>query len=152
MPDSRKSWFESQFLLTSVFFMHRRTLTANIRQRRGSKVAINLPIFIDKNTPRPFIDPTIPWDRSVFPEDAGTCNSYRIHKGVLSLHEQRRRMVPLWKITSTWMQWALAWDVAVFRSPFKRAVSKKPDGFTMRSYRSPQSWSVCSLPPSNTWH
>ncbi|KAJ8486864.1 hypothetical protein ONZ45_g14525 [Pleurotus djamor] len=45
------------------------TLTANIRERRGSKVAINLPLFIDKNTPRPFVDPTIPWERSVYAED-----------------------------------------------------------------------------------
>ncbi|KAG5456837.1 MAG: glutamate-cysteine ligase-domain-containing protein, partial [Olpidium bornovanus] len=37
-----------------------RTLTANIRCRRGSKVDIVLPLFIDKNPPRPFIDPTIP--------------------------------------------------------------------------------------------
>lgn len=48
-----------------------RTLTANIRRRRGSKVAINLPIYIDERTPRPFVDPTIPWHRDVFPEDAG---------------------------------------------------------------------------------
>lgn len=45
------------------------TLTANIRRRRGAKVEINMPIFHDKNTPRPFIDPTIPWDRDVFPHD-----------------------------------------------------------------------------------
>ena len=49
-----------------------RTLTANIRRRRGSKVAINLPLYIDERTPRPFVDPTIPWHRDVFPEDAGT--------------------------------------------------------------------------------
>ncbi|KAF7315399.1 Glutamate-cysteine ligase catalytic subunit [Mycena indigotica] len=45
------------------------TLTANIRQRRGSKVAINLPIYFDTHTPRPFVDPTIPWERDVYPED-----------------------------------------------------------------------------------
>ncbi|TCD70319.1 hypothetical protein EIP91_003948 [Steccherinum ochraceum] len=45
------------------------TLTANIRRRRGSKVAINLPLFIDKQTPRPFVDPSIPWDRNIYPED-----------------------------------------------------------------------------------
>jgi len=45
------------------------TLTANIRSRRGSKVAINLPIFFDEKTPRPFKDPTIPWNREVYPED-----------------------------------------------------------------------------------
>ncbi|XP_060604776.1 glutamate--cysteine ligase catalytic subunit-like [Ruditapes philippinarum] len=33
-----------------------RTLTRNIRQRRGQKVAINVPIFKDKNTPSPFIE------------------------------------------------------------------------------------------------
>ncbi|KAJ7132792.1 glutamate-cysteine ligase catalytic subunit [Mycena crocata] len=45
------------------------TLTANIRQRRGSKVAINLPLYFDAQTPRPFIDPTIPWERSIYAED-----------------------------------------------------------------------------------
>ncbi|KAG0264191.1 hypothetical protein DFQ27_001375 [Actinomortierella ambigua] len=44
------------------------TLTGNIRTRRGSKVAINMPIFHDTNTPRPFIDPTIP-RRNLYPED-----------------------------------------------------------------------------------
>lgn len=33
-----------------------KTLTSNIRQRRGEKVVINLPIFKDKNTPSPFIE------------------------------------------------------------------------------------------------
>jgi glutamate--cysteine ligase catalytic subunit len=47
------------------------TLTANIRQRRGSKVAINLPLYFDTQTPRPFIDPTIPWERSIYAEDPG---------------------------------------------------------------------------------
>ena len=35
-------------------------------------MAINVPIFFDEKTPRPFIDGTIPWDRSIYPEDAGT--------------------------------------------------------------------------------
>jgi glutamate--cysteine ligase catalytic subunit len=48
-----------------------RTLTANIRRRRGSKVAINLPIFFDEKTPRPFVDPTIPYDRNIYVEDPG---------------------------------------------------------------------------------
>lgn len=33
------------------------TLTRNIRHRRGSKVAINVPIFKDVNTPSPFMEP-----------------------------------------------------------------------------------------------
>ncbi|XP_041360661.1 glutamate--cysteine ligase catalytic subunit-like isoform X2 [Gigantopelta aegis] len=33
-----------------------KTLTRNIRERRGSKVAINIPIFKDKNTKEPFIE------------------------------------------------------------------------------------------------
>lgn len=32
---------------------NRSTLTANIRQRRGSLVDIRVPLFIDKNTPLP---------------------------------------------------------------------------------------------------
>lgn len=46
------------------------TLTGNIRERRGSKVAINVPIYFDKNTPKPFVDPTIPRNRGLYPEDA----------------------------------------------------------------------------------
>ncbi|CAN6618110.1 glutamate--cysteine ligase [Trichomonascus vanleenenianus] len=62
----------SLFVSDEVINPHPRfpTLTANIRQRRGSKVAINVPIFVDKNTPQPFIDDTIPWNRGLFPEDA----------------------------------------------------------------------------------
>ncbi|KDR75147.1 hypothetical protein GALMADRAFT_268698 [Galerina marginata CBS 339.88] len=61
----------SLFLPEEITNPHARfpTLTANIRRRRGSKVAINLPIFIDENTPRPFVDPTIPWNRAIYPED-----------------------------------------------------------------------------------
>lgn len=61
----------SLFLPEEITNPHARfpTLTANIRSRRGSKVAINLPIFVDRNTPQPFVDPTIPWDRNVYPED-----------------------------------------------------------------------------------
>jgi glutamate--cysteine ligase catalytic subunit len=54
------------YLLTLCAFS---TLAANIRRRRGSKVAMNMPIFFDTNTPRPFIDPSIPWDRNLFPGD-----------------------------------------------------------------------------------
>ncbi|XP_077093762.1 glutamate--cysteine ligase catalytic subunit-like [Siphateles boraxobius] len=39
------------------------TMTRNIRHRRGEKVAINVPIFKDKNTPSPFVE--------TFPEDDG---------------------------------------------------------------------------------
>lgn len=44
-------------------------MTANIRRRRGSKVRINMPIYHDINTPKPFIDPTVPWDRKLFDHD-----------------------------------------------------------------------------------
>ncbi|KAJ9066034.1 glutamate--cysteine ligase [Entomophthora muscae] len=61
----------SLFLPDEIINPHARfpTLTANIRRRRGSKVAINIPIYHDKNTPKPFIDPSIPADRGLFPED-----------------------------------------------------------------------------------
>ncbi|KAM0752181.1 GCS-domain-containing protein [Meredithblackwellia eburnea MCA 4105] len=45
------------------------TLTANIRRRRGSTVSMNMPIYFDKATPRPFVDPNIPRNRGKFPED-----------------------------------------------------------------------------------
>ncbi|KAK7692337.1 hypothetical protein QCA50_003962 [Cerrena zonata] len=62
----------SLFLPEEIANPHARfpTLTANIRRRRGSKVAINLPLFIDDRTPRPFVDPTIPWQRNIYPEDS----------------------------------------------------------------------------------
>ncbi|KIK67150.1 hypothetical protein GYMLUDRAFT_69344 [Collybiopsis luxurians FD-317 M1] len=66
----------SLFLPQEITNPHARfpTLTANIRSRRGSKVAINLPIFFDEQTPRPFVDPNIPWDRSIYPEDSEAKN------------------------------------------------------------------------------
>ncbi|EIW83068.1 glutamate-cysteine ligase catalytic subunit [Coniophora puteana RWD-64-598 SS2] len=69
-PDDAKS-SHSLFLPEEITNPHARfpTLTANIRTRRGSKVAINLPIFVDEKTPRPFVDPTIPWQRDIYPED-----------------------------------------------------------------------------------
>ncbi|CAB4493439.1 uncharacterized protein OCT59_000526 [Rhizophagus irregularis] len=61
----------SLFVPDEIINPHARfpTLTANIRKRRGSKVAINMPIFHDIKTPKPFIDPTIPRNRNLFPED-----------------------------------------------------------------------------------
>ncbi|CAF2137942.1 unnamed protein product [Rotaria magnacalcarata] len=49
------------------------TLTRNIRLRRQSKVAIHLPIFIDKNTPRPFIE-----DLSIYDHDGNSNESTAI--------------------------------------------------------------------------
>jgi len=43
------------------------TLTRNIRERRGRKVAINVPIFHDTKTPKPFIEE---FPKSNFPEGA----------------------------------------------------------------------------------
>lgn len=70
-PASRSFFLPDELINPHVRFP---TLTANIRERRGSKVAINVPIFKDKNTPSPFIDPTIPYDRDIFSEDANAKN------------------------------------------------------------------------------
>ncbi|KAJ2338435.1 glutamate--cysteine ligase, partial [Coemansia sp. RSA 2618] len=61
----------SLFLPDEVINPHPRfsTLAGNIRERRGSKVQINMPVFHDLETPRPFVDPAIPYDRSLFPGD-----------------------------------------------------------------------------------
>ena len=50
---------QSLFIPEEVIFpAHPRfaTLTRNIRQRRGKKVAINMPVLVDERTPRPFIE------------------------------------------------------------------------------------------------
>jgi len=54
-----KSWF---FPDQAIFSDHPRfkTLTRNIRSRRGSKIDIQIPLFKDKKTPTPFVEPGIP--------------------------------------------------------------------------------------------
>ncbi|OMH85297.1 Glutamate-cysteine ligase catalytic subunit [Zancudomyces culisetae] len=67
---------QSLFIPDEVINPHPRfkTLSANIRERRQAKVEINVPIFRDTNTPWPFIDPTIPWDRQKYPGDSEAKN------------------------------------------------------------------------------
>ncbi|KXS18037.1 GCS-domain-containing protein [Gonapodya prolifera JEL478] len=62
LPAADTSASRSIFIPDSAINPHARfpTLTANIRTRRGEKVAINLPIFRDKNTPSPFLEPAPP--------------------------------------------------------------------------------------------
>lgn len=59
---------QSLFLPDEIINRHARfpTLTANIRKRRGHKVAINLPVYPDKETK--LIDDSIP-KRDLFPSD-----------------------------------------------------------------------------------
>lgn len=61
----------SQFVPDEVANPHIRfpTLAANIRSRRGRKVQVNVPIFYDRNTPRPWKDPTVNFDLHNWPED-----------------------------------------------------------------------------------
>ncbi|KAF0311925.1 Glutamate--cysteine ligase [Amphibalanus amphitrite] len=54
---------QSLFIPEEVIFpAHPRfaTLTRNIRERRGKKVAINMPILVDERTPRPFSRGPVP--------------------------------------------------------------------------------------------
>lgn len=59
----------SLFIPDEAISSHARfgTLTANIRKRRGSKVEINVPIYRDLNTPKPFME-SFPEPKH-FPED-----------------------------------------------------------------------------------
>ncbi|CAG7947441.1 unnamed protein product [Penicillium nalgiovense] len=61
----------SQFVPDQIANPHIRfpTLAANIRSRRGRKVELNVPVFHDTNTPRPFKDPTVNYDLHNWPED-----------------------------------------------------------------------------------
>ncbi|KAJ2765050.1 glutamate--cysteine ligase [Coemansia nantahalensis] len=69
-PDGKFS--ESLLLPDEMINPHPRflTLASNIRERRGAKVAINVPLFRDANTARPFVNPTVPYDRELFPGDS----------------------------------------------------------------------------------
>lgn len=61
----------SQFVPDEIANPHIRfpTLAANIRSRRGRKVELNVPVFHDTNTPKPFKDPTVNYDLHNWPED-----------------------------------------------------------------------------------
>lgn len=65
------SKLRSQFLPDEIANPHIRfpTLAANIRSRRGRKVELNVPVFHDEKTPRPFKDPTVDYDLHNWPED-----------------------------------------------------------------------------------
>ncbi|KAK0388280.1 hypothetical protein NLU13_4525 [Sarocladium strictum] len=61
----------SQFVPDEIANPHIRfpTLAANIRSRRGRKVQVNVPVFHDENTPKPWKDPTVNFDLHNWPED-----------------------------------------------------------------------------------
>lgn len=61
----------SQFVPDEIANPHIRfpTLAANIRSRRGRKVALNVPVFKDQHTPSPFKDPTVDYNLHHWPED-----------------------------------------------------------------------------------
>ncbi|RDA89568.1 hypothetical protein CP533_5766 [Ophiocordyceps camponoti-saundersi (nom. inval.)] len=61
----------SQFVPDEIANPHIRfpTLAANIRSRRGRKVQVNVPVFHDSQTPRPWKDPTVDYDLHNWPED-----------------------------------------------------------------------------------
>jgi len=61
----------SQFVPDEIANPHIRfpTLAANIRARRGRKVELNVPVYHDVKTPRPWKDPTVDYDMHNWPED-----------------------------------------------------------------------------------
>ncbi|RYP61172.1 hypothetical protein DL770_009840 [Monosporascus sp. CRB-9-2] len=61
----------SQFVPDEIANPHIRfpTLAANIRWRRGRKVQVNVPVFFDENTPKPWKDPSVNYDLHNWPED-----------------------------------------------------------------------------------
>lgn len=61
----------SQFVPDEIANPHIRfpTLAANIRARRGRKVELNVPVFHDEKTPRPWKDPTVDYDMHNWAED-----------------------------------------------------------------------------------
>ncbi|KAJ1347076.1 Zn finger-containing GTPase- Activating Protein for ARF [Parelaphostrongylus tenuis] len=77
-----------------------KNLVKNIRGRRGEKVAINVPIFKDVNTPSPYIE-----DLSSYGEGK---------------HDQSSEN----RTTFTWIIWVLVWDAAVYRSKLANVDSR----------------------------
>lgn len=65
------SKLRSQFVPDEIANPHIRfpTLAANIRWRRGRKVELNVPVFHDVNTAKPWKDPTVNYDLHDWPED-----------------------------------------------------------------------------------
>lgn len=61
----------SQYLSDELIGAHPRyqALASSIFLRRGRKVAINVPIFQDKHSPRPFHDPTVNYNLHDWAED-----------------------------------------------------------------------------------
>ncbi|KAF2774249.1 GCS-domain-containing protein [Teratosphaeria nubilosa] len=61
----------SQFVPDEIANPHIRfpTLAANIRARRGRKVELNVPVFHDEKTPKPWKDPTVDYDLHKWSED-----------------------------------------------------------------------------------
>lgn len=70
------SKLRSQFVPDEIANPHIRfpTLAANIRSRRGRKVELNVPVYHDVNTQKPFKDPTVDYDLHTWPEDADVRN------------------------------------------------------------------------------
>ena len=99
---------------------------------------MNMPIFFDDNTPRPFIDPTVPFNRTLWPEDASESSLYssfprKVPKRLLILTSAKMREMELrYQIISTWTRWASEWVAAVSRSPSKPVRYRKRGGCTMR--------------------
>lgn len=80
----------SQFLPDEIANPHIRfpTLAANIRERRGRKVEINVPVFKDEKTPWPWTDPTVDYDMHNWPEDddvrRGAAKENHIHMDAMA--------------------------------------------------------------------
>ena len=62
----------SQYLADDLLSPHARyqKFSANLRERRGSRMVLNVPIFRDAQTPWPFRDPTVKHGLNDWPEDA----------------------------------------------------------------------------------
>ncbi|OAV88455.1 hypothetical protein PTTG_08013 [Puccinia triticina 1-1 BBBD Race 1] len=92
---------QSLYLPDDIINQHIRfpTLTRNIRKRRGSKVAIFVPVFPDINTPKPFRDPTVPVEppETSVPLEVSTLSSMTskpLANGSQSSHSAEKISIP----------------------------------------------------------
>ncbi len=88
-----------------------KTLSRNIRMRRGEKVIINVPVYPDDNTPKGHLE-----DLSKYGDD-GTSHAVSLpgKESVLRYVYASTYLSCLYQATFTWMRWASAWGCPAFR-------------------------------------
>lgn len=102
-----------------------RTLTANIRERRGSLVDIRLPLFVDENTEVPEGMKKVL--SGGVPRKSASVPLSRTMAYAMQHRQNRQRGLPI----STWTLWPSGWDALVYRSHSRHGTWRRRVGCMM---------------------